>query len=191
MRNLTYLMSVTVLAASNLATGCSDDAGADVAEAEPVGNAGTGGAAGSGGSGNVDDAGAAGNGGGTAGGAGMGSMAGAGGASMASRDAGLNLDASIGTDAGVDGGASVTLQSQFAPLFETVFNRCTFCHFDSYGGPNVDVAYMTVTTNLDDVVNRLNGVGDVMPQTCNDDDSCLTVEELAAIEAWVNAGTPR
>lgn len=198
MRSFTYLMGVAALAAASLVTGCSDDAGEDVAEA-----GGTGGGAGSAGSaGNAGSAGDGGSGGaagdGMGGSAGMENMAGSGGMGVGngSGDADAGLDAGSGADAaadsGVDAGQEVTAQSQFSPIYQSVFTRCAGCH--NYGNLDEGISFMNVTMRIDTVLNRLQGIGGaIMPQGCGNggNAACLSANEIATIEAWVDDGMPR
>lgn len=202
MRTFTYWMSATALATSALAVGCSDDAGEDVAVADLAGG-GTGGMEdmmGVGGSESMagaEDVGDSGGAGGmvdmAAGAGGMAEDGGAGG--MGSLDSG-ELDA--GTEAPDSGFVPeeeedpVVAESQFAPLYNEIFSPlCSGCHGGSYGSADEQFSYDVITGNPTSVVNRLNGIGNTMPLGCENNDTCLSQDQLDAVDAWVEAGTPR
>lgn len=93
------------------------------------------------------------------------------------------------------GGGGVTFANDVFPILNTA---CAPCHAGSgfggnnIGGPDVDDAFEEASALADNVVNRISNGG--MPPACAGgdpgDNGCVSEEDLATIEAWVEAGTP-
>jgi hypothetical protein len=198
---------------------CSDDDGANVLPNGPpdVGGGGSGGSAG-GGAGGTGGGGTGGAAAGT-GGSGVGGSGGAAGCSVtpppdAGSDAGA-LDAGPG-DGGVDGGdpdasgssapGVVSFAADLHPIFA---EKCGPCHVtDFYGGHNVGgeltQAYADAVTLGPVLVQRLDGGGmppsnAPPPNDCGaegrdnqpGDEGCLSVEEVALVQSWIDQCYPR
>jgi len=197
---------------------CSDDDGSDVVPNPPPGSAGTGGG-GSGGTGGAADAGPGGSGGragsaGTAGSGGNGGSAGCvpvaipdAGSDAGNSDAGA-LDA--GADASSDASASpptgvVSFAADIHPIFEA---SCGPCHVtDGSAGHNVGgelaTAYADAVGLGQTLVERVDGGGmppsyAPAPNNCGaeggdqpGDPGCLSVEEVALIQTWINQCFPQ
>lgn len=92
-------------------------------------------------------------------------------------------------------GGGVTFANDVFPILNTA---CAPCHAGSglggnnIGGPEVDDAFEEASALADNVVNRISNGG--MPPACAGgdpgDSGCVSEEDLATIEAWVEAGTP-
>jgi hypothetical protein len=212
--------SIVVAAAALLLAfnACSDDDGTNVLPNGPpgVGGGGTGGSAG-GGAGGTGGGGT----GGTAGtgGSGVGGSGGSAGCSVApAPDAGSDagaLDAGPG-DAGSDAGdpdasgsgapGVVSFAADLHPIFA---EKCGPCHVtDFYGGHNVggelDQAYTAAVSLGPVLVQRLDGGGmppsdAPPPNDCGaegrdnqpGDEGCLSVEEVALVQSWIDQCYPR
>jgi hypothetical protein len=215
---MTKLACAWMVGLSLIAVGaCSDDDGSDVVPNPPPG-AGTGGG-GSGGSGGVVDAGPGGSSnGGRAGAAGSAGSAGAAGCTpIAIGDAGLDagsgdagaLDA--GADASSDASAApptgvVSFAADIHPIFES---SCGPCHVTdgsaghNVGGADVDQAYADAVRLGQTLIERVDGGGmppsyAPEPNNCGDnggtepgDPGCLSVDEVALIQTWINQCFPQ
>lgn len=83
-------------------------------------------------------------------------------------------------------------------VFPILNNACAPCHTGSgfggnnIGGPDVDDAFEEASALADNVVNRISNGG--MPPACGGgdpgDSGCVSEDDLATIEAWIEAGTP-
>jgi hypothetical protein len=197
---------------------CSDDDGSDVVPNPPPGSAGTGGG-GAGGSGGAADAGPGGGGsGGRAGSAGTAGSAGSGGSAGCTPVSNPDAGADAGTDAGaLDAGADassdasasapsvVSFAADIHPIFEA---SCGPCHVtDGSAGHNVGgelaTAYADAVGLGQTLIDRVDGGGmpppyAEAPNNCGaeggdqpGDPGCLSVEEVALIQTWINQCFPQ
>jgi len=196
---------------------CSDDDGSDVVP-KPLPGAGSGGEGGSGPSdagvsGNGGLAGAAGGGSGGAAGS-TGCVPARPDAGASATDAGLDGGLADAGDAGdAEGGDAsadladlVSFAADIHPIFEI---SCGPCHVDlEYGGHNVggelDAAYQQAVALGQTLVTRIDGGGmppsnAAPPNDCGaqgrgsepGDQGCLTVAEVALVQAWIDQCFPR
>jgi hypothetical protein len=210
------MRSLSVLTVSALVAGfvaCSDDDGSNITPNGPpgVGGGGAGGRATNAGSGGGGTAG------GGAGGRGGGSMGGTGGSAGCTvapePDAGP-LDAGL-LDAGADGGeldassaqpiGRVSFEADLHPIFEVACNPChvTLGTAGHNVGGELNAAYDDAVRLGSRLVSRINGGGmppsdAEPPYNCGavgggqpGDEGCLTVAQVALVQAWIDQCYPR
>lgn len=96
----------------------------------------------------------------------------------------------------------IVLEVEFSELYQNIFvGSCSGgrCHGATaprapFATDDVELAYDVIVANAPFILERLQGIGSIMPRGCGnglDNGSCLSQDQFDDFKAWVDADTPR